>query len=475
MYPDYHDQPYPQRSKPKFQNSNFSRNNVYQSRKRRSNNEPNGFATTSRRDTHSGFQVDPNWLTKLERKVKESIRETISTFTLASYKEIEEGLDKLNYSKNDYHYLTALDELIQSKKIHMVHHKPDVFALQPTVPADQLEHYLIFLGTLKMQNTIKNAPKRGGAIAGSSNYLNNIVNTLNDDMANLTMNHTKETDSNLLPSSRVLASDPARPPQTAVKCTCTHLAVSHAGQPNDLSNQTNAQCDLVTSSSKEANKENEEKCSNDGPGQSAAEENCKEESIKDLPYKIVISNMVASKSGDKQKAKRRKARRIRKATKNSEKKALEKANSNGNEENNENEGNEDEDEEEEEEEESVKPVRPVQEDTISSSVADARLSQACNDKLTRNKNLECENSSQISSANSDSAESVENLPDSEIYPSEEIYQKISEAGFDYESIITRFANWNRSPISALNEFGQICHISVKLEITDSTGPDHAKL
>ena len=63
----------------------------------------------------------------------------------------------------------------------------------------------------------------------------------------------------------------------------------------------------------------------------------------------------------------------------------------------------------------------------------------------------------------------------EIYPSEAIYQKISEAGFDYESIITRFANWNRSPISALNEFGQICHISVKLEITDSTGPDHAKL
>lgn len=439
---------------------------------------------TSRRDANSsGFsQADPNWLARLERKVKETIPETITRFTMASYKEIEEGLEKLNYSKNDYSYLSALDELLQSKTIYMVHQKPDVFALQPEVPAEKLDRYLIYLGELKMQNTIKNAPKKsgvggGGGFTGSGNFLNSIINTLNGDpTANLTsttnysqMKATNSKATPLPPSRTVSASDL----QQQQHCTCPHRssAAPHSSHSaNDL--RTNSQADLVSSSTHEANKENEEECSDDGQsGQSAAEENCKEGSIKDLPNKIVISNMVASKSGDKQKAKRRKARRIRKATKNSEKKALERANGIGNEENT-GEGNEDED--------SSGPVRslpvqPVQEDTVTSSVADAKLSQACNDKLTRNKNLEYENSSQISSANSDSVESLEILPDSEIYPSDDIYQKISEAGFDYESIITRFANWNRSPISALNEFGQICHISVKLEITDSSGPDHAKL
>ena len=470
MYPDYHDQRYPRQSKPKYSNSNFNRNsNAYQSRKRRSSNEPSGFTITSRRDVNNGGPADPNWLAKLERKVKETIPETITRFMLASYKEIEEGLEKLNYSKNDYSYLSALDELLQSKTIYMVHQKPDVFALQPEVPADKLDRYLIYLGELKMQNTIKNAPKKGAA--GSGNYLNSITNTLNGDpttATSQTMSYSRAAASKAVPpppSRTVSASD-----LPAQHCTCSHRTssgVPHASHSaNDL-RTTNSQSDLVSSSTYEANKENEGECSDDG--QSAAEENCKEGSIKDLPNKIVISNMVASKSGDKQKAKRRKARRIRKATKNSEKRALERANEEG-QENGGGEGNEDDD--------SALgrslPVQPVQEDTVTSSSA-AGLSQVCNDKLTKNKNLEYENSSQISSANSDSVESLEILPDSEIYPSDDIYQKISEAGFDYESIITRFANWNRSPISALNEFGQICHISVKLEITDSSGPDHAKL
>jgi hypothetical protein len=84
--------------------------------------------------------------------------------------------------------------------------------------------------------------------------------------------------------------------------------------------------------------------------------------------------------------------------------------------------------------------------------------------------------SQLSSSNSELSElEPEVLPDSEIYPSEYIFQKVTEIGFDSECILTRFANWSRSPVSALNEFAQICHLAIKLEITDSVGPDHSKL
>ena len=123
------------KSKPNFRNN-------YQSRKRRSSAyEPHVVSKNN--------QDDVGWHEKLEKKVKDTIPDVIYKFTLASYKEIEEGLDKLNYSKSDYNYLAALDELIQSKRIYLVNQKPDVFALRPEVQNDKLERYLIYLNELK--------------------------------------------------------------------------------------------------------------------------------------------------------------------------------------------------------------------------------------------------------------------------------------------------------------------------------------
>lgn len=104
--------------KSRFPNNHYNdnRNGYNQFQKRRPN-----FKTNSRKDN---CQVDPISFERWEKIVKEKIPRVVEQFYLASYKDIEEGLDKLNLPKNLYNYLDALDALLQSKKLYMVHHKP---------------------------------------------------------------------------------------------------------------------------------------------------------------------------------------------------------------------------------------------------------------------------------------------------------------------------------------------------------------
>lgn len=337
---------------------------------------------------------------------------------------------------------------------------------------------MIYLQELKAKNTIKNAPKNQIDSKSNNKLQHNQVSSTNS-YAIIASKVTKATNLTFRQSSeeKTISSTSSCTSianlDSTLDCSTTYHSLppspqsKHKQKKDDLNN--NEQSNQITSTVDI--KQNH---------QINGDESCKEESVKDLPERIVISNMVASKTGDKQKAKRRKARRIRKATKNKEEKKSKLAAAN------EEKGNDDDKVDlDESSKEKQQEAKATVKDTTSKKakakqqkkLKQQRSKISNDDEKDKNEseNLKYENSSQISSSNSDSEDNLEFLPDSEIYPSPDIYQKISDAGFDYESIITRFANWNRSPISALNEFGQICHISVKLEITDSTGPDHAKL
>ena len=362
--------------------------------------------------------------------VRKTILESLRIKVIAGFKELEEDLAKLRYVKSRYNYLEALDELMRNKEIFIINEKPEVFCLTKEPRSDLLEQFLHDYREAKLRDAAAlAAAASAAATTATANATSN--NNTTPKTSPLSPDHSKTTNkqgkgNEMVDKSKAASEEP-------VKCCSCNCYVNN-NSPAVSEDQVSSCTPLVPGVSKS----------------SKASESSKEVTLADAAQqqhnhqpqnKIVVANIFYANGEERTRSKRK--RRGRKGADSNKENA------------------------EQQSEETATPAQ-ITPQTISTN-------NTAGDRPTTDL-LKSEHSSQLSSSNSELSETEpECLPDSEIYPSEYIFQKVTEIGFDCECIVTRFANWNRSPVSALNEFAQICHFAVKLEITDSSGPDHAKL